>query len=56
MIDAIKHDRKPYVDAIAGRNALEIILAIYKSMKIGGVVKLPLSDFESIDMKGTFDK
>lgn len=56
VIDAINNDRKPYVDAIAGRNALEMILAIYKSMKTGEVVKLPLIDFASIDMKGTFDK
>ena len=28
MMDAIEHDRKPYVDAVAGRNALEMILAI----------------------------
>lgn len=56
VIDAIKTDRKPYVDAIAGRNALEMILAIYKSMKTGEVVKLPLTDFASTDMKGIFDK
>ena len=54
MIDAIKNNRKPYVDAVAGRNALEMILSIYKSMKTGVPVKLPLTDFASIDMKGTF--
>lgn len=54
MIDAIEHDRKPYVDAVAGRNALEMILAIYKSQKTGTVVKLPLDDFASIDMMGEF--
>ena len=54
VIDAIKNDRKPYVDAVAGRNALEMILSIYKSVKTGEVVKLPLFDFASIDMKGTF--
>lgn len=54
MIDAIKNNRAPYVDAFAGRNALEIILAIYKSMKTGLPVKLPLTDFASVDMKGTF--
>lgn len=54
MIDAIKNNRKPYVDAVAGRNALEMILSIYKSMKTGAPVKLPLKDFASIDMKGTF--
>ncbi|MBP3742933.1 MAG: Gfo/Idh/MocA family oxidoreductase [Treponema sp.] len=54
MIDAIKNNRKPYVDAVAGRNALEMILAIYKSMKTGLPVKLPLNNFASIDMKGAF--
>lgn len=54
MIDAIQNNRKPYVDAVAGRNALEMILAIYKSQKIGMPVKLPLGDFASIDMMGEF--
>ena len=54
VIDAINHDRKPYVDAVAGRNALEMILAIYKSRQTGLPVKLPLTDFASTDMAGTF--
>lgn len=54
MIDAIKNDRRPYVDAVAGRNALEMILSIYKSMKTGKPVRLPLTDFASTDMQGTF--
>ncbi len=54
VIDAIKNDRKPYVDAIAGRNALEMVLAIYKSQRDGVPVKLPLKDFASIDMRGEF--
>ena len=54
VIDAINNNRKPYVDAVAGRNALEMILSIYKSVQTGEVVKLPLTDFASIDMKGTF--
>ena len=54
MMDAIEHDRKPYVDAVAGRNALEMVLAIYKSQKTGMPVKLPLDDFASIDMMGEF--
>lgn len=55
VVDAIKNDRKPYVDAVAGRNALEMILAIYKSQKIGEAVKLPLKDFASIEMMGEFE-
>jgi len=56
MIEAVKTGRKPYVDAMAGRNALEMILSIYKSMKTGQPVTLPLDDFASIDMKGAFDR
>ncbi len=54
VIDAIQSDRKPYVDAVAGRNALEMILAIYKSQKTGQPVKLPLVEFASEDMRGEF--
>lgn len=56
VIDAIKNDREPYVDAVAGRNALELVLAIYKSQKTGKPVSLPLKNFASTDMKGEFDK
>ena len=55
VIDSILNDRKPYVDAVEGRNALELVLAIYKSMKTGLPVRLPLEDFSSIEMKGTFN-
>ncbi len=54
VMDAIENDRKPYVDAVAGRNALEIVLSIYKSQKTGEPVKLPLEGFASVDMKGEF--
>lgn len=54
MIDAIENDRNPYIDAVAGRNALEIVLAIYKSQKTGMPVKLPLTEFSSEDMLGEF--
>lgn len=55
MINAIEENRPPYVDAVAGKNALEMILAIYKSCKTGGPVTLPLKDFASTDMEGFFD-
>ena len=54
MIDAIQNDRKPYVDAYAGRDALELVLAIYKSQKEGKAVKLQLSEFSITDMVGEF--
>ncbi len=56
MMEAITDNRAPYVDAHAGRNALEMILAIYKSQKTGMPVKLPLEGFASIDMTGEFGK
>ena len=54
VIEAIKEDRAPYVDGVAGRNALEMVLAIYKSQKEGVPVRLPLTDFASTDMRGEF--
>ena len=55
MIDAIEHDRKPYVDAVAGRNALEMILAIYQSSATGKPVKLPLGNVASTDFVSRFE-
>ena len=54
VIEAIRQDRKPYIDAREGRNALELVLAIYKSQKEGHAIKLPLTDFASTDMLGEF--
>lgn len=56
MIEAIKEDRAPYIDGYAGRRALEVILAIYKSQKTGLPVKLPMEDFASVEMAGEFGK
>lgn len=55
MEQAVLNDRDPYVDAVAGRNALEMVLAIYKSQKTGLPVKLPLEDFASVEMSGEFE-
>ena len=55
VVEAIRTGRKPCVDAVAGRNALEMVLAIYKSQKTGAPVRLPLTEgFASVDMAGTF--
>lgn len=56
VIDSIKGDRKPYVTAVDGRNALELVLAIYKSAAEGVSVKLPLEKCSTMDYKGRFDK
>ena len=54
VIDAIQNDRKPSVDAVAGRNAVEMILAIYESSVMGKPVKLPLKNVASTDFIGRF--
>lgn len=55
MIDAIQHDREPYVNGEAGKRALELVLAIYKSATEGRSVRLPLDDCSTVDFKGRFD-
>lgn len=56
VIEAIEQDRTPYVDARAGRRALELVLAIYKSAATGETVKFPLTDCSTMDFVGRFDK
>ena len=53
FIEAIETDRQPLINARAGKKAVEIILAIYKSQKTGLPVDLPL-DFSTLEMKGYF--
>ena len=56
MMDSIVNNRKPYIDAVAGRNAVEMVLAIYQSAATGQPVKLPLENVSSVDFIGRFDK
>ncbi|MDN0069547.1 Gfo/Idh/MocA family protein [Collinsella ihumii] len=51
---AIREGREPYVTARAGRDALEAVLAIYRSQRTGMPVDLPLRDFGTLDMEGEF--
>lgn len=54
MIEAIEKDREPYITGEAGKRALELVLAIYKSAATGQVVKLPLEDCSTLEFKGLF--
>lgn len=54
MIEAIETDREPYVNGEAGKRALELVLAIYKSASEGCSVKLPLTECSTMDFKGRF--
>lgn len=55
VADAIKENREPYVNAAAGKKALEAILAIYKSSKTKMPVELPLENLAGKDFEGMFD-
>ena len=56
VIDAIHSGRKPLVDAEAGKRALELVLAIYKSATEHRPVKLPLESCSTMDFAGRFGK
>jgi len=42
FVDAIGQDRKPLVDGLEGRKALEVVVAVYRSSQTGKVVKFPI--------------
>lgn len=54
VMQAIQEDRAPYVDAEAGKRALELVLAIYKSAAEGSIVKFPLGQCATTDFEGRF--
>jgi len=54
FVHAVKNDRQPYVTAMDGKRALELVLAIYKSAAEGRGVKLPLEDCATTDFAGRF--
>ena len=54
VIDAIKNGREPLVNAEAGKRALELVLAIYKSANEHRPVKLPLKSCSTMDFTGLF--
>lgn len=56
VIEAIQTGRKLYVDGEAGKRALELVLAIYKSAAEHRPVKLPLENCSTMDFVGRFDK
>ena len=56
VADAVAQGRAPYVDARAGRRALETVLAVYQSSYTGRPVTLPLGNVASKDFEGFFDQ
>ena len=54
VIDSIVNNKKPYVDAEAGKRALELVLAIYQSAYTKQTIQFPLEKCATIDFKGRF--
>ena len=54
VIGAIEGSEKLVVDAEAGKRALELVLAIYKSASTGRPVVFPLEDCSTMDFVGRF--
>lgn len=56
VIDAIENHHEPLVNGEAGKRALELVLAIYKSASEHRPVKLPLDKCSTMDFVGRFKK
>lgn len=54
VLAAIREGREPYIDGAAGRRALELVLAIYASSKLGHAVSLPLESGSTTEFSRTF--
>lgn len=56
VIKAIQNHRTPLVDGEAGKRALELVLAIYKSASEHQPVKFPLEQCSTMDFYGRFNR
>lgn len=56
VINAIKENREPYVNAEAGMRAIELVLAIYKSAYENTRIKFPVENIETVDFINSFQK
>lgn len=54
VIAAVREDREPFVDAEAGKRALELVLAIYKSSFSHEIISFPLEKGSTLDFRGAF--
>ncbi|MGI5887705.1 MAG: Gfo/Idh/MocA family oxidoreductase, partial [Syntrophomonadaceae bacterium] len=55
MIAAINNNRPPYIDAHAGKRAVELVLAIYKAAADRRPVQLPLNRCSTMDFVNRFN-
>lgn len=54
VIRAIQNNEEPYVDAAAGKRALELVLAIYESAATGKTIRLPMQEGDTMRYQGRF--
>lgn len=54
VLDAIRNNRQPLVDAVEGKKALALVLAIYRSASTGDKVRFPMDECSTLDFKGRF--
>jgi len=55
FIDAVLQNKEPYIHPEDGKKAVEVVLGIYKSRKLGSPVEFPIGDFSTLDMKREVD-
>lgn len=55
VVRAIEEKREPYITGEDGRQALELVLAIYRSSLTRTAVKFPLGDSSTLDFEGQFN-
>lgn len=51
VVDSILNHKDPYISATDGRNALELVLAIYLSAKTNKPIRLPLKNISTLNFK-----
>ncbi|HCC34438.1 MAG TPA: oxidoreductase [Ruminococcaceae bacterium] len=56
VIGAVKEGRAPYIDAKAGKRALELVLGIYESAAKHKPVRFPLKSSGTLNFRGRFDQ
>lgn len=54
FVKAIQTDRPPLAHGESGRNAVEVVLALYQAAQQKKAISLPITDFSLQDMQGTF--
>ena len=52
FIDSVEHDKQPYVNAKSARDAMEMVMACYKSAALGKKMKIPMDSADPLYVDG----